>query len=112
MALLWKSFFFVKFMSRTELLIIYLKEQVTAFSMVLQIQYVNSIPCIKIEYMYQYIVYFLIHFSDMVCQKIMTQKTKPLVIHVGMKTASIARKWHLRFNLSLISHIMLKYRYY
>lgn len=92
MALLWKSFFFVKFMSRTELLIIYLKEQVTAFSTVLRIQYVNIIPCIKIEYMYQYIVYFLIHFSDMVCQKIMTQKTKPLVIHVGTKTASIARK--------------------
>lgn len=29
---------------------------------------------IKIEY----IVYFLIHFSDMVCQKIMTQKTQNL----------------------------------
>lgn len=35
-----------------QLFIIYLKEQVTAFSTVLRIQYVNSIPCIKIEYMY------------------------------------------------------------
>lgn len=57
---------------------------------------------IKIEY----IVYFLIHFSDMVCQKIMTQKTKSLVIYVTMKTASIAEKLHLPLNLSLISHIM------
>lgn len=57
---------------------------------------------IKIEY----IVYFLIHFSDMVCQKFMTQKTKSLVIHVTMKTASIAEKLHLPLNLSLISHIM------
>lgn len=36
----------------------------------------------------------------------MTQKTKPLVIHVGMKAASIAENLHLPLNLSLISHIM------
>lgn len=57
---------------------------------------------IKIEY----IVYFLIHFRHGLSKNHDTKNTKSLVIHVTMKTASIAEKLHLPLNLSLISHIM------